>query len=191
MSFLSVSHSSFSCFIRRPSCIQKVTFPGPVLSRALPAPKSRCMRTPTRAARSLSIWQIQCTPQTGAEGPPHSPVGYTLRTEMCTLHFRRWSVPQDQPFRGARRSQSTRVHSDHPYFFAMCFGLATSKAFLMSILATYIVGLLSLRCQTSFLLFLPLPMFLQQLHHPYFEKLAPDTTDVSYVQLHQFLLLKA
>ena len=61
MSCLSVSPSPFSCFNRRPCCSLTATFSAPHLCRALPAPKARGMRTPTRGA--LSIGQIQRTPQ--------------------------------------------------------------------------------------------------------------------------------
>ena len=60
---LSISPSPFSRFTRRLCCSLIVTFPAPHLCRVLFAPKSRSMRTPTRAARRLSKWQIQRTPQ--------------------------------------------------------------------------------------------------------------------------------
>ena len=53
----------FTLMLHHLCCILKVAFLFLHLCRALPASKSLGMRTPTRAARSLSIWQIQRTPQ--------------------------------------------------------------------------------------------------------------------------------
>ena len=67
MSYLSISPSPFSCFIRRPCCSRTVTStPRSCLHlpcRTVPDPEARVQRTSTRAARSLANWPIPRTPQ--------------------------------------------------------------------------------------------------------------------------------
>ena len=58
MSYLSISLSQFSCFIRRPCCSRTVTSTPPsslhLHCRTVPDPKARVKRTSTRAARSMA-----------------------------------------------------------------------------------------------------------------------------------------
>ena len=67
VSYLSISLSPFSCFIRRLCCSRTVTSTPRSrphrLRRALPDPKARVKRTSARAPVSLATWPIPRTPQ--------------------------------------------------------------------------------------------------------------------------------
>ena len=67
MSYLSISPSPFSCFIRRLCCSRTVTSTPRSrlhrLRRTVPDPKARVKRTSARAPRSLATWPIPRTKQ--------------------------------------------------------------------------------------------------------------------------------
>ena len=69
--------SRSSCLTRL-CCFLTASPAGPLPSRALPAPKARGMRTPTRAARSLATWPSPRTPHTQARA--HTRVRTHART---------------------------------------------------------------------------------------------------------------
>ena len=101
MSYLSISPSPFSRFIRRLCCSGTVTSTPRSrphrLRRSLPDPKARVKRTSLRAPGSLATWPIRRSPQ---DVPTHC-AHCTCIVRRCSVHTPRrlpgnWKLPASE-----------------------------------------------------------------------------------------------